>query len=160
MVSRQLSRPQQEMNSNRVSLYFIVSRARFGSQNSLMTSLNTGENNQMRVMSTPQWPVPYYQRAFKDAQNVDKIEGDFECVMSKADDCNVILAKEKLLMEGKGYVVEAIEQHYDITSYITFFESSEKFSAAYTDDLLDCLGVAQAENARLLTENDFSDVFN
>ena len=65
-----------------------------------------------------------------------------------------------LLLEGKGYVVEAIEQHYDVTSYITSFESSEKFSLAYADDLLDCLGVAQAENTRLLEENDYSDVFN
>ena len=107
-----------------------------------MTSLNTGENNQMRVMSTPTWPVPYYQRAFKDALNVEKLEGDLETICAPIDDCNVILAKEMLLLDGKGYVVEAIEQHYDIKSYITKFESSEKFSSAYTDDLLDCLGVA------------------
>ena len=73
---------------------------------------------------------------------------------------HVAIAKEVLLLQGKGYVVEAIEQDYDITSYVTSFESSEKFSAAYTDDLLDCLGVAQSENVRLLDENDYSDVFN
>ena len=64
------------------------------------------------------------------------------------------------MLEGKGYVVEAIEQDYDITSYITSFESSAKFCEAYTDDLLDCLGVAQAENQRILEENDFADCFN
>ena len=125
-----------------------------------MTSLNTGENNQMRVMSTPTWPVPYYQRAFRAPQNVEKVDGNLDHICRPIGDINVLGAKEMLLLEGKGYVVEAIEQHYDVTSYITSFESSEKFSLAYADDLLDCLGVAQAENTRLLQENDYSDVFN
>ena len=125
-----------------------------------MTSLNTGENNQMRVMSTPTWPVPYYQRAFRAPQNVEKVDGNLDHICRPVSDVNVLIAKETLLLEGKGYVVEALEQHYDVTSFITAFESSEKFSSAYADDLLDCLGVAQSENTRLLAENDYSDVFN
>ena len=63
-------------------------------------------------------------------------------------------------MQGQGYVVEAIEQHYDVTSYLTSFTDSKQFCNAYADDLLDCLGVAQEQNTRILNDNDLSDVFN
>ena len=63
-----------------------------------MTSLNTGENNQMRVMSTPTWPVPYYQRAFRDPKNIDKAEGDLEHIAVPVSDSDVIIAKELLLL--------------------------------------------------------------
>ena len=125
-----------------------------------MTSLNSAESAQMRVMATPTWPVPYYQRAFRDPVNAEKSTGSLEHICVPVKDQNVVMAKEMLMIEGKGYVVEAIEQHYDITDYRTSFESSAEFSAAYADDLLDCLGVAQSENKRLLDEHDFSDVFN
>ena len=69
-------------------------------------------------------------------------------------DCHALVAKEMLKMEGNGYVVEAIENHYDLGSYITQFKDSAQFSRAYTDDLLDCLGVAHEQNVRLLSEHD------
>ena len=71
-----------------------------------------------------------------------------------------MIAKELLKLEGKGYVVEAIEQHYELTTYLTSFRDSARFSAAYVDDLLDCLNVAQEQNAKILHENDLNDVFN
>ena len=80
--------------------------------------------------------------------------------MVNVDDTHVMIAKELLKLEGKGYVVEAVEQHYDIDNYMTKFEDSTQFSHAYTDDLLDCMGTAREQDVKLLTENDFSDVFN
>ena len=80
--------------------------------------------------------------------------------MVNVDDTHVMIAKELLKLEGKGYVVEAVEQHYDIDNYMTKFEDSTQFSNAYTDDLLDCMGTAREQDVKLLTENDFSDVFN
>ncbi len=53
-----------------------------------------------------------------------------------------MLAKEQLKAEGHGYVVEAVENHADSTTYCTSFENSTMFSKAYTDDLLDCLSIA------------------
>ena len=111
-------------------------------------------------MATPQWPVPYYQRAFRHPARLDQNEGDLGYVMVGLDDSHVMIAKELLKLEGKGYVVEAIEQHYDIKSYKTRFTDSSMFSKAYTDDLLDCLGAAREQDVKLLNENDFSDVFN
>ena len=65
-----------------------------------------------------------------------------------------------LKLNGQGYVVEAIENHYNIDSYLTSFKDSALFSKAYVDDLLDCLGVAHEQNQKLLQEHDLSDVFN
>jgi hypothetical protein len=55
-----------------------------------------------------------------------------------------------LKLNGQGYVVEAIENHYNIDSYLTSFKDSALFSKAYVDDLLDCLGVAHEQNQKLL----------
>ena len=111
-------------------------------------------------MATPQWPVPYYQRAFRHPARLDQIEGDLGAFLVPVGDTHVMMAKELLKLEGKGYVVEAIEQHYDIKDYRTKFEDSAQFSRAYVDDLLDCLGAAREQDVKLLNEHDFNDVFN
>ena len=121
---------------------------------------NPDRNHNLRVMSTPQWPVPYYQRAFRHPARLDENEGDLGYFLVELNDSHVIMAKELLKLQGKGYVVEAIENHYDIKTYRTKFEDSTLFSQAYTDDLLDCLGTAREQDVKLLNEHDFSDVFN
>ena len=118
------------------------------------------KNHNLRVMSTPQWPVPYYQRAFRHPAVLDKENGDLSSICVPLTDAHVMVAKELLKQQGQGYVVEAVEQHYDIKNYMTSFKSSAEFSKAYVDDLLDCLSVAQEQNVRLLKEHDLSDVFN
>ena len=122
--------------------------------------MNSDRNHNLRVMATPTWPVPYYQRAFRHPAQLDRTDGNLSYFNTALNDSHVLIAKELLLLGGKGYVVEAIEQHYDVTSYLTEFEDSKLFSAAYTDDLLDCLGVAYEQNVRILDDNDLSDVFN
>ena len=111
-------------------------------------------------MSTPTWPVPYYQRAFRHPARLDEYDGNIGYIGVPVNDGHVMIAKEFLKLEGKGYVVEAVEQHYDIDDYCTGFEDSKQFSQAYTDDLLDCLGAAREQDVKLLTENDFSDIFH
>ena len=114
----------------------------------------------MRVMATPTWPVPYYQRAFRHPAHLEKPDGVLDHFCVPLHDSDAVLAKELLKLEGKGYVVEAIEQHYDLDTYLTAFNDCNQFAEAYTDDLLDCLGVAHEQNVRLLKEHDFGDVFN
>lgn len=126
----------------------------------LTTSMNTNMNHQLRVMSTPTWPVPYYQRAFRHPANLDLPKGNISYVAVDVNDHHVILAKELLKLEGKGYVVEAIEQTYDLGSYLTEFSNSAQFSKAFTDDLLDCLSVCHEQNVKLLNDTDLTDVFN
>ena len=108
-------------------------------------------------MSTPTWPVPYYQRAFRHPANLDKADGDINYVGVPVSDVHVVMAKELLKLRGDGYVVEAVEQNANVTSYITSFADSTQFCEAYVDDLLDCLGVAHEQNVQLLAEHDLAD---
>ena len=111
-------------------------------QNTFLATLNPERTHNLRVMSTPTWPVPYYQRAFRHPTNMDGFAGDLLTIEEPVSDCNAMFAKELLKMEGNGYVVEAIEQHYNLNTYITGFADSTQFCNAYVDDLLDCLDVA------------------
>ena len=132
----------------------------FGTQNTLTASLSVDRSHSLRVMSTPTWPVPYYDRAFRHPANLDTYRGDLAAITVPVNDAHVMVAKEMLKLTGKGHVVEAVEQHWKISNYMTRFESSRQFSEAYVDDLLDCLGVAHEQNVRLLNEHDLADVFN
>ncbi len=58
-------------------------------------------------------------------------------------DYHVVTAKELLKTVGKGYVVEAIENHYDLPNYRTQFKDSTLFANAYIEDLAECLNVAR-----------------
>ena len=95
------------------------------SQGTLTTSLSSDRNHNLRVMSTPTWPVPYYQRSFRHPANLEQRDGDISYFNVELDDSHVLVAKEMLKVHGKGYVVEAIEQHYDLNSYQTIFADSK-----------------------------------
>ena len=81
----------------------------FSTQNTLIASLNPERNNSLRVMSTPTWPVPYYQRAFRHPANLDKPAGDLMHIGNSLHAYHAVIAKEMLKLQGNGYVVEAIE---------------------------------------------------
>ena len=66
-------------------------------------------SNSLRVMSTPTWPVPYYERAFRHPANLDAYRGNLASVCIPVNDSHVMLAKEMLKLQGKGHVVEAVE---------------------------------------------------
>ena len=108
-------------------------------------------------MSTPEWPVPYYQRVFRHPASLERRVGNINHFMVAVDDSHVIVAKELLKSIGKGYVVEAIENHFEMKDYMTSFKDSSKFSAAYVDDMLDCLNVAFDQNSKILNEHNLSD---
>mgnify|MGYP005646322567 CR=1 len=82
----------------------------FSSQNTLLGSINPERNHSLRVMSTPTWPVPYYQRLLRHPVNTGDIsKGNLSYIGEECNDMHAILAKEQLKEAGLGYVVEAIE---------------------------------------------------
>ena len=127
------------------------------SQNTLLGSINPDLNHNLRVMSTPEWPVPYYQRQFRHPVSLEKSTGNINNFLVPLHDADVLVAKEILKMNGKGFIVEAIENHYDLFNYKTQFKDSALFSKAYLEDLGTCLNVAQEQNTRILNEFDLSD---
>lgn len=130
------------------------------SQNTLLGSVVADRNHSLRVMSTPTWPVPYYQRAFRHDASREDVQEDLTYVCQPIDDFHVLMAKENLKASGRGYVVEQIDNNYDSTDFVFRFEDSSTFCKAYVDDLLDCIGVAHDENARLLKEHDLADALH
>ena len=132
----------------------------FASQNTLLGALNPDLNHNLRVMSTPEWPVPYYQRAFRHPAALEKRAGDLGAFLVPLHDIHVLIAKEFLKTDGKGYVVEAVENHYDLENYCTSFKDSSQFSRAYLEDLAEALDVAKEQNTRILNEHDLADVLN
>ncbi|CDW91197.1 UNKNOWN [Stylonychia lemnae] len=130
------------------------------SQQTFLGSINPDRNHNLRVMATPEWPVPYYQRAFRHPVSVEKRVGSFEAVVSPLHDFHAVLAKEILKSSGKGYVVEAIENHYDLATYKTEFKDCTQYCRAYIEDLAEALGVAHEQNSRILNEHDLSECLN
>ena len=109
-------------------------------------------------MSTPEWPVPYWQRSFRhDPVPMENTGFDITAHAMNITDVHVIFAKEYLKSAGKGYVVEAVENHFDIKKYTTSFEDSVVFTDAYIDDLLDSINIANKQNVELLNKYDLSD---
>eukprot|EP00347_Sterkiella_histriomuscorum_P007227 403349773 len=132
----------------------------FASQNTFLGSINPDLNHNLRVVSTPEWPVPYYQRAFRHPASLEKRAGNLLNFQVPLHDMHVLVAKEVLKTDGKGYVVEAIENHYNLESYRTQFKDSSQFSRAYLEDLAEALHVSQEQNARILNEHDLADVLH
>ena len=125
----------------------------------MLGSVNPERNHSLRVMSTPTWPVPYYQRLMRHPVNSGDIDkGNLSYIAVPCGDIHALIAKEQLKAKGLGYVVEAIENHGDSKTYATSFSDSGMFSKAYTDDLLDCLSVAFEQNKKVLSEHDLADV--
>ena len=152
--------PKVSVNFDITLTLIIVTKRAFATQNTLVGAHSPDKNHQLRVMSTPTWPVPYYQRIMRHPVNSGDIyKGDLSYVAEEIDDSHAIIAKERLREKGLGYVVEAIENHADTTTYCTSFADSTMFTKAYTEDLLDCLSVAFEQNQRVLKEHDLADVF-
>ena len=69
-------------------------------------------------MATPTWPVPYYQRlARHDPQPLHSNDIVLDHINVPIHDFHSVIAKEILKNEGKGHVVEAVENHFDIKNY-------------------------------------------
>merc|ERR1712166_835611 len=80
---------------------FVAKRA-FSSQNTLMGALNTQGNHNLRVMATPTWPVPYYQRAFRAEANLNMKDGDLMHVGVHLQAGHAMVAKEALKLKEMG----------------------------------------------------------
>ena len=121
-------------SSNRV-LLFSVSRRAFSSY-TLTHTMSPTRNKQLQVMATPEWPVPYYQRLYRDPPKYDDLDTNLENQCVEPSDEDVIHAKEALRAQGKGYIVEGVEHHFPLKDFVTKFEDSGEFCKAYVDDLL------------------------
>ena len=148
-------------NSIKSKAQKVASRA-FTTQNSLTGSINPDRNHNLRVMSTPTWPVPYYQRVHRHDPNPRYADPSMNLDNWKVEisDHHSVLAKEILKASGKGHIVEAVENHFEIDNYQTSFACSSQFAEAYVDDMIDCLDLVAKQDQKLLNEFSLDDCLN
>lgn len=72
---------------------------------------------QDRVVSTPEWPVPYYQRLYRSYPVRDTTQPDLSAVGAQFDDSLVWFAKKEYSKTQEGRdVVTHVEDHIELDS--------------------------------------------
>ena len=108
-----------------------------------------------RVVSTSQWPVPYYQRLFHAYPIREKAKDSLLVGGTEIDDANWYKTKELLRKSFKGRsVVQWVENNLKTSSYIIRKDDVSGMSKTYVDDLCHYLDVANKENRRILDKYD------
>jgi hypothetical protein len=104
-----------------------------------------------RVMSTPTWPVPYYQRMVKAYPVREKKSVNLSLMDFDADDTNWYAAKEILNETLKGrQIVEYTEKNIKTNTYLIRKNDCETMVRSYVDDCGQFLDIANRENVRIL----------
>lgn len=125
---------------------------------------NLNHSSQLQVVSTNQWPIPYYKRQANYPSSIYP-ETDYNvdcrgCGSSTPNDLNVYSAQRTLLKSMRGREVlqymHSIGRKGDLKTTIT---SPAQAAAIYTDDLLRHIDFTRKENSRILKKHNFAEVF-
>ena len=150
----------QQYNNNK-SLYNQTKKnfSYVNNHGNILGSLVHQRHNNLRVISTPEFPVPYYQRISRNPPSREQITADFRGLFANVDQSTVIWTKDKLANSAEGLrVLDYVENRIKLTSYETKVSSVSLQTNIYTDDLLHYLDAAHEENCRILKNVDLSDV--
>jgi hypothetical protein len=116
------------------------------------------KHNNLRVMSTPEFPVPYYQRLMRNIPVVEDVNMRIDTLLEPPSDSTVIRVKNNLAKTAEGLkLIDYIEHRANINSYITYIPSVTKQCNIYADDLIHYLDSAHEENCRILKSVDLAD---
>lgn len=115
-------------------------------------------HNNLRVISTPEFPVPYYQRIYRAPAAVEEQTIDLTHLNREIDDELIIQTKSQLSKTSEGLKsLEFIENKVSLKSYITSVDSVGVQANIYAEDLMNYIDCAFDENKRILDEVDLSD---
>ena len=115
-------------------------------------------HNNLRVISTPEFPVPYYQRIYRAPAAVEETTIDLTHLNREIDDELIIQTKSQLSKTSEGLKsLEFIENKVSLKSYITSVDSVGVQANIYAEDLMNYIDCAFDENKRILDEVDLSD---
>lgn len=107
-----------------------------------------------RVMATPQWPVPYYERLFK-AYPVRKKEAmSLTPIDHEMCETYWIFARSKLNTTEKGrQAIRDIEETTEGNSFLMQLKDIGNLSRSYVFELSQFLDIAHKENKRILSKH-------
>ena len=115
-------------------------------------------HNALRVISTPEFPVPYYQRITRALPSSEQQTLNLLNLKSETDENVVIKTKEQLSKTSEGLkVLEFVENKMALKSYSTNVQSVSTQAEIYTEDLINYMDSAHDENHRILNSVDLGD---
>lgn len=142
------------------SSIYNISKKSFSFNNGtfLPSVLGAHSHNNLRVISTPEFPVPYYQRIFRHLDSPSQMSLDMRRLVTQPDNTNAIKTRDQLSKSSEGLkVLEFVENSLDTKSYITEIRSISAQAEIYANDLIEYLDAAHEENCRIINQVDLSD---
>jgi len=118
----------------------------------------TGKHNNLRVISTPEFPVPYYQRITRAAPATEQVTIDLLSILEPVNDSTVIRVRHELAKSSEGLkVLEYADNYMEGSSYETIVSTVAPQCDIYSEDLIHYLDCAHEENCRILKGCDLAD---
>ena len=115
-------------------------------------------HNNLRVISTPEFPVPYYQRIFREAPVCEDPTLNILKLNQSCDQNVVIRTKEELAQTSEGLkAIEFVENKMAVKSINTRVQSVGVQADIYAEDLMNYIDASHDENCRILSSCDLSD---
>jgi len=148
------------MSSCKVRSIVKTSKQSFCNINNTGSMMLLGQHNNLRVISTPEFPVPYYQRIIRHPASREQVTLDLRKIQYQLDENIVITTKEKLSKTSEGLkVLDFVNNKVALDSFMTEINSIEVQAEIYSNDLLNYIDSAHEENCRIMAEVDLADCF-
>lgn len=133
----------------------------FNNHGSFAGMMVSHRHNNLRVISTPEFPVPYYQRIMRNPPSIEQVTVDLRGLNAPVDQTTVINTKSKLARSSEGLkVLNHVENRLNLSSYETRISSVAEQADIYTEDLIHYLDAAHEENVRILAAVDLANALN
>jgi hypothetical protein len=130
----------------------------FNNNNDLGGLLLSQKHNNLRVVSTPEFPVPYYQRIIRNPPATEAVTISLDTFLEPPTDNTVVRVKHDLAQTAEGLqIIDYVENHLKVKSYVTYVSSIAEQCNIYADDLIHYLDSAHEENVRILKNVDLAD---
>jgi len=143
------------------SLFKTVKRGYFNNNGDFSSLLLTQKHNNLRVVSTPEFPVPYYQRILRAPPSTEQVTIDLQTILEPVNDTTVIRVKHELAKTSEGLkVLDYVDNHLQGRTLETHVSSVAAQCNIYADDMIHYLDCAHEENCRILKSCDLADVLN
>jgi hypothetical protein len=135
-----------------------VKRGMFNNNNDFSALLLTQKHNNLRVVSTPEFPVPYYQRLTRALPSTEQVTIDLQTVLEPVNDGTVIRVRHELAQSSEGLrVLDYADNRMKVSNYETKIDSVAKQCDIYSEELILFLDAAHEENCRILKSCDLAD---
>merc|ERR1712183_153626 len=106
---------------------------------------------QDRVVSTGQWPVPFYERHYKPMTVGQTTREDMSNVAAPIGVTDVENTRNHLSRTAAGrQILQHFENHAKVQSYVVRQDDTGNMAKAYCADLIKYIDVANKENKRIL----------